>query len=44
MPKRLQKLGVYEELAGDWRQAGQRIDGLCGEIEALARQIRHVRV
>jgi transposase len=31
-------LGVTEELAGDWRWLGQRIDGLSGEIEALARQ------
>jgi transposase len=31
-------LGVIEELAGDWRRLDQRIDGLSGEIEALARQ------
>ena len=29
---------VIEELAGDWRRLDQRIDGLSGEIEALARQ------
>jgi transposase len=31
-------LRVLEELAGDWRRLDQRIDGLAGEIEALARQ------
>ena len=31
-------LRVIEELAGDWRRLDQRIDGLSGEIEALARQ------
>ena len=31
-------LRVIEELAGDWRRLDQRIDGLTGEIEALARQ------
>jgi transposase len=31
-------LRVIEELAGDWRRMDQRIDGLSGEIEALARQ------
>src|SRR3984893_9464807 len=31
-------LRVIEELAGDWRRLEQRIDGLSGEIEALARQ------
>ena len=31
-------LRVIEELAGDWRHLDQRIDGLSGEIEALARQ------
>ncbi len=30
-------LRVIEELAGDWRWPDQRIDGLSGEIEALAR-------
>ena len=30
-------LRVIEELAGDWRWLDQRIDGLSGEIEALAR-------
>ena len=30
-------LRVIEELAGDWRRLDQRIDGLSGEIEALAR-------
>ena len=29
-------LRVIEELAGDWRRLDQRIDGLSGEIEALA--------
>jgi len=36
-------LRVIEELAGDWRRLDQRIDGLSGEIEALAVKIRHVR-
>ena len=31
-------LRVIEELAGDWRRLDQRIEGLTGEIEALARQ------
>src|SRR5712672_194040 len=31
-------LRVIEELTGDWRRLDQRIDGLTGEIEALARQ------
>ena len=31
-------LRVIEELAGDWRRLDQRIDGLTGEIEALAHQ------
>src|SRR6516162_10263821 len=31
-------LRIIEELAGDWRRLDQRIDGLSGEIEALARQ------
>ena len=31
-------LRVIEELVGDWRRLDQRIDGLSGEIEALARQ------
>ncbi|SIO65418.1 Transposase [Bradyrhizobium erythrophlei] len=31
-------LRVIEELTGDWRRLDQRIDGLSGEIEALARQ------
>src|SRR5213082_1639795 len=31
-------LRVIEDLAGDWRRLDQRIDGLSGEIEALARQ------
>src|SRR5258706_3124044 len=31
-------LRVIEELAGDWRWLDERIDGLSGEIEALARQ------
>jgi transposase len=30
-------LRVIEELAGDWRRLDQRIDGLSGQIEALAR-------
>src|SRR5512134_2571380 len=34
----LRMLRVIEELAGDWRRLDQRIDGLSGEIEALARQ------
>ena len=36
-------LRVIEELAGDWRRLDQRIDGLSGEIEALARQDQAVR-
>jgi hypothetical protein len=32
------KTAELEELAGDWRRLDQRIDGLSGEIEALARQ------
>src|SRR5258707_14133132 len=31
-------LRVIEELTGDWRRLDHRIDGLSGEIEALARQ------
>jgi transposase len=31
-------LRVIEELAGDWRRLDERIDGLSGEIEALAHQ------
>ena len=31
-------LRIIEKLAGDWRRLDQRIDGLSGEIEALARQ------
>src|ERR1700760_3562900 len=31
-------LRVIEELAVDWRRLDERIDGLSGEIEALARQ------
>src|SRR3989442_12450776 len=31
-------LRIIEELAGDWRRLDQRIEGLTGEIEALARQ------
>src|SRR5712675_1379339 len=31
-------LRVIEDLAGDWRRLDPRIDGLSGEIEALARQ------
>src|SRR5690348_16034398 len=31
-------LRVIEELAGDWRHLDQRIEGLSGEIETLARQ------
>src|SRR5260370_291203 len=34
----LRMLRVIEELRGDWRRLDQRIDGLSGEIEALARQ------
>lgn len=29
---------VIEELAGDWRRLDERIEGLSGEIDALARQ------
>jgi transposase len=29
---------VIEDLAGDWRRLDERIEGLSGEIEALARQ------
>jgi transposase len=29
---------VIEDLAGDWRQLDERIEGLSGEIEALARR------
>ena len=29
---------VIEDLAGDWRRLDERIDGLSGEIEAIARQ------
>jgi transposase len=38
MPLSPRMLRVIEELAGDWRRLDQRIDGLSGEIEALARQ------
>jgi transposase len=31
-------VGVIEHLAGDWRRLDQRIEGLSGEIEALARR------
>src|SRR5215510_4355049 len=31
-------LRIIENLAGDWRRLDERIDGLSGEIEALARQ------
>src|SRR2546422_4650073 len=31
-------LRVVEELAGDWRRLDERIEGLSGEIEAIARQ------
>jgi transposase len=31
-------LRVIENLAGDWRRLDERIEGLSGEIEALARQ------
>src|ERR1700747_2858743 len=31
-------LRVIEELAGDWRRLGQRVDGRSGEIEPLTRQ------
>jgi transposase len=31
-------LHVIEDLAGDWRRLDERIEGLSGEIEALARQ------
>src|SRR5260370_1337126 len=37
-PASARMLRVIEELAGDWRRMDQRIDGLSGEIEALARQ------
>src|SRR5512136_3241140 len=29
---------IIEDLAGDWRRLDERIDGLSGEIEAIARQ------
>ena len=29
---------VIEDLAGDWRRLDERIEGLSGEIEAMARQ------
>src|SRR5439155_17453168 len=29
---------VIEDLAGDWRRLDERIEGLSGEIEAIARQ------
>jgi transposase len=32
------QLRVIEDLAGDWRRLDDRIEGLSGEIEALARQ------
>src|SRR5262249_17889981 len=31
-------LRVIEDLAGDWRRLDERIEGLSGEIEALAQQ------
>ncbi len=31
-------LSIIEDLAGDWRRLDERIEGLSGEIEALARQ------
>src|SRR5580700_3417299 len=31
-------LRIVEDLAGDWRRLDERIEGLSGEIEALARQ------
>src|SRR5467141_1349055 len=31
-------LRIVEDLSGDWRRLDERIDGLSGEIEALARQ------
>ena len=31
-------LRVIEDLAGDWRRLDERIEGLSGEIEAIARQ------
>jgi hypothetical protein len=31
-------LRIIEDLAGDWRRLDERIDGLSGEIEALARR------
>ena len=30
---------VIEDLAGDWRRLDERIEGLSGEIEAIARQV-----
>jgi len=29
---------VIEDLVGDWRHLDERIEGLSGEIEAIARQ------
>jgi len=29
---------VIEDLAGDWRRLDERIEGLSGEIEAIARR------
>jgi transposase len=29
---------IIEDLAGDWRRLDERVDGLSGEIEAIARQ------
>ena len=37
-PSGTSRHSVIEELAGDWRWLDQRIDGLSGKIEALARQ------
>src|SRR5258708_28104797 len=31
-------LRIIEDLAGDWRRLDERIEGLSGEIEAIARQ------
>ena len=32
---------IIEELSADWRRLDARIEGLSGEIEALARQDQH---
>jgi transposase len=29
---------IIEELAGDWRRPDERIEGLSGEVEAIARE------